>query len=292
MKKLTAGILTVMLGLVVADANAAITSKKYVDDKISNEVSAINTTITNNVTNLNNAIDGVKDDVTSLQGTVDALTADEGEGSIAAQIATSLEGYAKTTEVESKIETATDDMETKTHAAATYATKVDLTAEETARTTAISEMDTAYKAADAAINAKIGTIPEGKTLSVMISDAQTAATYDDTELAGRVTTIEDGAVMKSGATKEKIDAIATNTAAIEQNASDIAAMDDAYKAADKDLDDAVKAAKADATKALNESIQKISAENSTGDFVLTMKKGENGSMTFQWEDISRTVAAE
>lgn len=41
------------------------------------------------------------------------------------------------------------------------------------------------------INTKIGTVPEGKDVVTMISDAQTAATYDDTKLSGRVKTIED-----------------------------------------------------------------------------------------------------
>lgn len=40
------------------------------------------------------------------------------------------------------------------------------------------------------INTKIGTVAENKTLVEMISDAQTAATYDDTALVGRVTAIE------------------------------------------------------------------------------------------------------
>ena len=40
------------------------------------------------------------------------------------------------------------------------------------------------------INTKIGTVAENKTLVEMISDAQTAATYDDTALVGRVATIE------------------------------------------------------------------------------------------------------
>ena len=43
----------------------------------------------------------------------------------------------------------------------------------------------------AAINTKIGTIPDGKTVAQAIEDAKTAATYDDTALAGRVTTIEE-----------------------------------------------------------------------------------------------------
>ena len=42
----------------------------------------------------------------------------------------------------------------------------------------------------AAINDKIGEVAEDKTVVQMIADAQTAATYDDTELAGKVATIE------------------------------------------------------------------------------------------------------
>ena len=41
-----------------------------------------------------------------------------------------------------------------------------------------------------AINNKIGAIPDGKTVAQAIEDAKTAATYDDTALAGRVTVIE------------------------------------------------------------------------------------------------------
>lgn len=42
-----------------------------------------------------------------------------------------------------------------------------------------------------AINNKIGTIPEGKTVAEAIEDAKIAATYDDTALVGRVTAIEE-----------------------------------------------------------------------------------------------------
>ena len=70
-----------------------------------------------------------------------------------------------------------------------------------------------------AINTKIGTVAEGKTIVEMISDAKAEATYDDTALAGRVATIE-GDYLKSAdktaletkiteeATKAKTDAIA------------------------------------------------------------------------------------
>ena len=89
---------------------------------------------------------------------------------------------------------------------------------------AISAMDTAYKAADTAINTKIGTVPEGKNVVTMIEEAKTSATYDDTALKGRVDTIEKSDVMTSGATKAKIDAIATNTTGVAENKTAVAAV--------------------------------------------------------------------
>lgn len=41
-----------------------------------------------------------------------------------------------------------------------------------------------------ALSAKVGTVTEGKTVVEMIAEAQEAATYDDTELTGRVTAVE------------------------------------------------------------------------------------------------------
>lgn len=61
--------------------------------------------------------------------------------------------------------------------------------------------DVAVKAnADAidAVEATIGTVTEGKTVVEMISDAQTAATYDDTALAGRVTANEGAIATLNG----------------------------------------------------------------------------------------------
>ncbi len=89
---------------------------------------------------------------------------------------------------------------------------------------AISDMDTAYKAADAAINEKIGNVTEGKTVAEMIADAKSAASGDTTALQARVKTIEDSDVMASGATKEKIDAIATNTTGVAANKTAVEAV--------------------------------------------------------------------
>ena len=93
-----------------------------------------------------------------------------------------------------------------------YALKTDLEEEADAR-----------GQADTAINNKIGTVPTGKTVVTMIEEAKTAATYNDATVkedikknADAITVINNSDVMKSGATKTKIDAIATNTANIEK----------------------------------------------------------------------------
>ena len=113
----------------------------------------------------------------------------------------------------------------------TYATKAALTEETSARTSAdtalgtrIDNEVTARTSGDNAINTKIGTVPTGKTVVGMIEEAQDAATYDDTAVkadikknADAITAINGSAVMTSGATQAKIDAIATHT-------SDIAAI--------------------------------------------------------------------
>lgn len=110
----------------------------------------------------------------------------------------------------------------------TYATKAALTEETNARTSADTALGTridnevsARTSGDNAINTKIGTVPTGKTVVGMIEEAQDAATYDDTAVkadikknADAITTINSSAVMTSGATKTKIDAIATNTSDI------------------------------------------------------------------------------
>lgn len=64
-----------------------------------------------------------------------------------------------------------------------------------------TEVDTAVAEAKAAgdnaqtavndLNAKVGTVPADKTIVQMIADAQTAATYNDADIKGRVKAIED-----------------------------------------------------------------------------------------------------
>lgn len=75
-----------------------------------------------------------------------------------------------------------------------YATKTEAQGYANAKDTAIAEAKQAGTDAQTAVDTlsgKIGTVAEGKTVVKMIEEAQTAATYDDTVLKGRVKTIED-----------------------------------------------------------------------------------------------------
>lgn len=111
----------------------------------------------------------------------------------------------------------------------------------------IEELDLAntYEAKGAAAEAKeaieevIGEVAEGKTVVQMIEEAQAAATYDDTELAGRVTTVEEKAeslqnqlntIMDNPDTEGVIDSIAEFTKYIEEHGQ----IADGFR---KDIDD-------------------------------------------------------
>lgn len=64
-----------------------------------------------------------------------------------------------------------------------------------------------------ALEAKVGTVTEGKTVVQMIEEAKSSATYDDTELAGRVTAVEGKATTLIGEDAGKsVRAIATDEA--------------------------------------------------------------------------------
>lgn len=304
MKKLTAGILTVMLGIVAANsADASIASKGYVDAQVGTKVStsdftafqttntsaiadakkagteaaaALDTYKTSNdaavakkadsetvtaelakkqdklvstdnvVINADNTITlkGIATDtgLADLQKTVgehtttlSTLTGD-GDGSIAKSIADAISGevtradgaYA-TAAQGAKADTAVQpaaiaDMETKTNASATYATKTALEGVDGkfANYTTTTDMN---KALDLkADKATIGEVETGKTVVEMIADAKSAASGDTTALQARVKTIEDSDVMASGATKAKIDAIATNTTNISANKTAVEAV--------------------------------------------------------------------
>ena len=69
------------------------------------------------------------------------------------------------------------------------------------------------KEASDAINATIGTVEDGKTVVQMISDAQTAATYDDTEVKASIKANSDAITVLNGSgegsvSKQVADAVA------------------------------------------------------------------------------------
>lgn len=276
MKKLTAGIFTVLLGVVAANsADAKLTSQAYVDAKVKGNADAIalkaDTTTVNAldgrvttaegtiqthgtdiadlktkkqdklvstdavVINADNTITlkniASTGDITALQGKVDTNTAniekntgaittlngaDTVENSVAYKIKNALKDYTTTTTMNEKLDlkadkTAIADMETKTNAAATYATKTEMNAVDGkfANYTNTTDMN---KALDLkADKTTIGTVAEGKTVVQMIEDAKTAATYNDAAVkadikknADAITTINDSEVMKSGITAGKV----------------------------------------------------------------------------------------
>lgn len=82
-------------------------------------------------------------------------------------------------------------------------------------------------AADVYTKTEVGTIAEGKTLVQMIADAQTAATYDDTEVRNLITAEANRADAAEKANKALID---ENAADIAANALLISANDAAIKA--------------------------------------------------------------
>lgn len=276
MKKLTAGIFTVLLGVVAANsADAKLTSQAYVDAKVKANTDAIalkadtttvdalggrvttaEGTITTHgtdiadlktkkqdklvstdavVINADNTITlkniASTGDITALQGKVDTNTAniekntgaittlngaDTVENSVAYKIKNALTDYTTTTAMNEKLDlkadkTAIADMETKTNAAATYATKTEMNTVDGkfANYTNTADMN---KALDLkADKSTIGTVAEGKTVVQMIDEAKTAATYDDAAVkadiqknAAAITTINDSDVMKSGITATKV----------------------------------------------------------------------------------------
>ena len=85
----------------------------------------------------------------------------------------------------------------------------------TALDTKVNNAVSALQNADNAINDKIGTVAENKTVVQMIADAQAAATYDDTALAARVSanegaisTLNGNATTAGSVAKQVNDAIA------------------------------------------------------------------------------------
>lgn len=154
-------------------------------------------------------------DATTLQSAKDYADG------LAGNYATAAQGAKADTAVQP---TAIADMETKTNAAATYATKAALEGVDGkfANYTTTADMNTKLEAK--ADKTTIGTVPEGKTVVKMIEEAQTSATYDDTALKGRVDTIEKSAAYTSGITAAGVAQIETNKTGVADNKAKVEAV--------------------------------------------------------------------
>ena len=99
-----------------------------------------------------------------------------------------------------------------------------------------------------ALEAKVGTVPENKTVVQMIADAQSAATYDDTALTGKVTAVEGKVNTLVGSDENK----SARTIASEEVAKIVAGADASYDTL-KEIADWISSHKTDAT-AMNSAI--------------------------------------
>ena len=270
MRKLTAGIFTLLLGLVsVGTANAAVVSTEYLNQKlgvikldqvggenkyiksvaqtngaVTAETGNIDTAVTANSTNLitsgavSTAISAANSEVTNLKKTVAANTA-------------GIDGLVQNSATKEELTTAQNDL---TLAIAT------------AKQEAITAANNAEAPGSAANLAK-------------------AAQNDVDTLETEVSTYKTTQAEKDSA----------QDANITKNANAITAMDAAYKKADADAKTAADAAYAaksyesivDADKAWRESIQKAEKGSVAGNYALTATVGENGATAYKWELISR-----
>ncbi len=147
----------------VGDLGESATVKAYVDAKTSGIAS-------------DEALTALGDRVTAVEADITTLNGDKTkEGSVAKTV---------------------DDAIKALDLANTYDPKGAADGKDTAIAAAKKAGDDAQADVDA-LEGKVGTVPDGKTVVQMIADAQDAATYDDTALAGRVTTLEGSDAGKS-----------------------------------------------------------------------------------------------
>ena len=136
-------------------------------------------------------------------------------------------------------------------AAGDYATKTEAQGYADAKDAAIAAAKKAGDDAQAdvdALEAKVGAVTEGKTVVEMIAEAQEAATYDDTALTGRVTTVEGQVTTLIGSDASK----SARTIAAEEAAKIVANADESYDTL-KEIADWISSHKTDAT-AMNSAI--------------------------------------
>lgn len=171
------------------------------------------------------------DRVSTAEGEIDALQAAIGvDGSVTLAIAdakkagTDAQAAADAAQATANSKTTMAEVEAKN-----YATKTEAQGYADAKDSAIAAAKKAGDDAQADVDAleiKVGTVPENKTVVQMIADAQAAATYDDTALKGRVSNIEKDYLKAADKT---------------ELSNAISGIDTAYKAADNALSNRVKA---------------------------------------------------
>lgn len=133
--------------------------------------------------------------VTTAEGEIDALQAATAEGGTVTLAIKAAQDAADAAQAAADAAQATADTKTTMAEveAKNYATKTEAQGYANAKDAAISAAKAAADAAQADVDAlegKVGAVTEGKTVVEMIAEAQAAATYDDTALKNRVSTIE------------------------------------------------------------------------------------------------------
>lgn len=189
------------------------------------------TTFINNVINnagiaTSEALTALTARVTTAEGDIDALETKVGDKAVATQISDAIVALklADTYEAKgeaAKVQTALNEYKTsndaaiagiktgdvindfksvetelgKKQAVGDYATKTEAQGYADAKDDAIAAAKKAGTDAQTSVNtlsAKVGTVPDNKTVVQMISDAQTAATYDDTTVKADIKTNKEG----------------------------------------------------------------------------------------------------
>ena len=221
-----------------AEGNAYANVKAYVDAKTSGIATDA-------------ALNELSGKVSIAEGEIDALQAAIGEGgSVTVAIADAKKAGTDAASVATAAQATADSKTTMAEVEAkNYATKTEAQGYANAKDTAISAAKAAADAAQADVDAlegKVGTVPADKTVVQMISDAQAAATYDDTAVKASIKAIADDYLKAADKTE------LSNT---------ISGIDTAYKAADTALSNRVKAIEDDYLK----SADKTELANSIAD---------------------------
>ena len=209
-----------------ADGNAYVNVKAYVDAKTSGIAT-------------DTALNELTGRVSTAEGEIDALQAAIGEGgSVTVAIADAKKAGTDAAAVATAAQATADSKTTMAEVEAkNYATKTEAQGYANAKDTAISSAKAAADAAQADVDAletKVGTVPEDKTIVEMISDAQVAATYDDTAVKASIKVIADDYLKAADKT---------------ELSNAISGIDTAYKAADTALSNRVKTIEDDYLKA-------------------------------------------